>query len=489
MIARRTRNRALATAVLVTFALLLAACGGSSSTKSSSASGGASGADATPADAAVFVSVNTDLSSSQWKTVDTLLTKFPGKDKTLASTRASFETQSGLNWETDVKPALGAELDFVALDVSNAAGGVALTQPKDQSKFDALVAKANAKKAGSLVTEKVGDWTVISDKQASIDAYKTRASGKKLSDDATFKTAMGELSGDALAKVYVNGPKVQTALQSSANPLAQGAAQGTFDWAVAELVAQADGVKLDGTFKGQPFKGVQQPAAYSPKLLGSVPSGALVVIDFKGGSSLNSLDSAAGAGVPQLQGAMGFIKQLTPIFKNETVLSVSPGTPIPAITLIAEPDSAAQAVAGIDALVTQFGALAGGATAQQTTIGGHSVKELNLGRFAVDYGVIDGKLVVTSSRQAIANFGKGASVNDDAAFKDAKSASGMPDAVSTLMYVNIKDGLSLIESLSQLSGTAIPANQTENLRPLTSFIAYGTGDSGTGKFTAFLQIK
>jgi hypothetical protein len=57
------------------------------------------------------------------------------------------------------------------------------------------------------------------------------------------------------------------------------------------------------------------------------------------------------------------------------------------------------------------------------------------------------------------------------------------------VYVNLKDGLPLIESLSQLSGTTIPANQTENLRPLTSFIAYGTGDAGTGKFTAFLQIK
>jgi hypothetical protein len=485
MIARRTWNRALATAVLVGSALLLAACGGSTSTKSSSASGGASGADATPADAAVFVSVNTDLSSSQWTTVDKLLNKFPGKDTTLADARQSFETSSGLNWETDVKPALGPELDFVVLDASDTGGGVALTQPKDQGKFDALVAKANAKKAGSLVTEKVGDWTVISDKQASIDTYKTRASGKKLSDDATFKTATAELSGDALAKVYVNGPQVQQALQARAGA----AAQGTFEWAVAELVAQDDGVKLDGTFKGQPLKGVQQPAAYAPKLLGNVPSGALLVLDFKGGSSLDSLDSAAGAGVPQLQGAMGFIKQLAPIVANETVLSVSPATPFPAVTLVAEPDNADQAVAGIDALVAQFGALAGGAKAQPTTIGGHSVKELNLGQFAVDYGVIDGKLVVTSSRQAIVNFGKGASVSDDPAFKDAKSASGMPDQTSALLYMNIKDGLSLIESLSQLSGNTIPANQTENLRPLTSLIAYGTGDSGTGKFTAFLQIK
>ena len=485
MTARSTWNRALATAAVVAFALLLAACGGSSSSKSGSASGGASGADAAPADAPLFVSVNTDLSSSQWQTVDKLLTKFPGKDKTLADARQSFETDTGLNWEIDVKPALGPELDFVVLDASDTGGGVALTQPKDQGKFDALVAKANAKKAGSLVTEKVGDWTVISDKQASIDTYKTRVSGNKLSDDETFKTATGELSGDALAKVYVNGPKVQTALESRAGA----AAQGTFEWAVAEVVAQDDGVKLDGTYKGQPLKGVEQPAAYSPKLLESVPTGALLVLDFKGGSSLDSLDSAAGSSVPQLQGVMGFVKQLTPIFKNETVLSVSPGTPFPAVTLVAEPSNPQQAVAALDGLVAQFGALAGGATAQPTTIDGHAVKELNLGQFAVDYGVIEGKLVVTSSRQAIASFGQGASINDDADFKDAKSASGMPDTTSAIMYVNLKAGLPLIESLSQLSGTTIPPDQSENLRPLTSFIAYGTGDSDTGKFTAFLQIK
>jgi len=215
MTARSTLNRALATAVVVAFALLVAACGGSSSSKSGSASGGASGADAAPADAAAFVSVNTDLSSSQWKTVDQLLSKFPGKDKTLADMRKSFETDSGLNWETDVKPALGPEVDFVALDLSNNGGGVALTQPKDQGKFDALVAKANAKKSGSIVSEKVGDWTVLSDKQASIDAYKTRASGKKLSDDATFKTAMGELSGDALAKVLRQRPPGATGFAES----------------------------------------------------------------------------------------------------------------------------------------------------------------------------------------------------------------------------------------------------------------------------------
>jgi hypothetical protein len=487
MIARRTWNRLASIAVLVLLTLAVAACGGGSSA-TGSAAGASNGADAVPADAPVFISVNTDLSSGQWQAVQKLLDKFPGKNKALADMRRSFETDSGLSWETDVKPALGPEIDFVVLDLSGSGSAVALTQPKDDDKFNALVKKANAKDPSSkLVAEKSGDWTIISDKQATIDAYKQRAKGKTLAEVDAFKTATGELSADALAKLYVSGPQVQQALQKRAGA----AAQGTFDWAAAEVVAEDNGVKLDGTFKGEPVKGLSQAAAYEPKLLANVPSGALLVLDFKGGKNLGTaLDSAgAGAGVPQLQGAIGSVKSILPLFENETVVSVSPGTPFPTVILLAEPANPQQAVATLDNLVAQFGPLAGGVKAQATTIGGHSVKELNLGQIVIDYGVIDGKLVLASSRQAIANFGQGPSISDDATFKDAQSVSGMPDKISTLMYVNLKDGVPLIESLAQLGGASVPPDVSDNVRPLTSFVAYGTGDAGTGKFTAFLEIK
>ena len=51
----------------------------------------------------------------------------------------------GFDWEKDVKPALGKELDLVGLDLDN--GGkdfVALLQPRDESKFADVIRRGNA---------------------------------------------------------------------------------------------------------------------------------------------------------------------------------------------------------------------------------------------------------------------------------------------------------------------------------------------------------
>src|SRR5947199_7456725 len=96
-------------------ALLATACGGASST---SASGGSTtaGAAVTPASAPIYVSIDTDLSSGQWQSVDKLLDKFPGKQKLLTQLQTSFEKSAKVSWENDVKPALGGELDIAVLD-------------------------------------------------------------------------------------------------------------------------------------------------------------------------------------------------------------------------------------------------------------------------------------------------------------------------------------------------------------------------------------
>src|SRR5215204_3003767 len=54
---------------------VLAGCGGPTS------SVGAGGADIVPADAPAFVTIDTDLDSSQWQTIDQLASRFPDKDK------------------------------------------------------------------------------------------------------------------------------------------------------------------------------------------------------------------------------------------------------------------------------------------------------------------------------------------------------------------------------------------------------------------------
>jgi len=151
------RTRSAAAAVLAALALLGAGCGGSSKSKQS-ASGGPSGAEVIPASAPAFLAVDTDLSSDQVKQADTLSKKFPGRAKALAQIQQQL-TKDGIDFQTDVKPALGPEIDVAWLDLAdNGANAVAVTQPKDKAKLEALVAKGNKKDPTSkLYTEKVGD--------------------------------------------------------------------------------------------------------------------------------------------------------------------------------------------------------------------------------------------------------------------------------------------------------------------------------------------
>ena len=104
----------------------------------SSSLGGA--ASVAPSDAVAFVALDTDVSSGQWHAVDGLLNKFPWHDKLLANLQQSFEQHTKLSWADDVKPALGSELDLIALP-GKKPQLVGLTQGGDQTKLDALLQK------------------------------------------------------------------------------------------------------------------------------------------------------------------------------------------------------------------------------------------------------------------------------------------------------------------------------------------------------------
>src|SRR5205085_429031 len=99
------------------------------------------------ASAPLFASLDTDLSSSQWKQVDTLLDKFPGKQKFLTQLRTSFEKDSKLSWENDVKPALGKEIDVVALDFKSSQI-VGLTQPGGDDEGKARLGRRRSRRGG-----------------------------------------------------------------------------------------------------------------------------------------------------------------------------------------------------------------------------------------------------------------------------------------------------------------------------------------------------
>src|SRR5207244_5902906 len=139
--------------------------GGGSSAASTDLGGAAS---VTPSNAIGFVALDTAMTSAQWQAVDGLLKKFPAQGDLLTRLEQSFEKRTKLSWTADVQPALGSELDLIALPSGNASKPqlVGLTQPGDQAKLDALLPKLDQ----SLVSAQIGGWTAFSDSQAALDA-------------------------------------------------------------------------------------------------------------------------------------------------------------------------------------------------------------------------------------------------------------------------------------------------------------------------------
>jgi hypothetical protein len=135
-------------------------------------------------------------------------------------------------------------------------------------------------------------------------------------------------------------------------------------------------------------------------------------------------------------------------------------------------------------------AAASGGTVESGTQDGHPVKTVNLGNFAIHYGAVERKVLLTSGMNGIADYGtSGDRLADSEDFKEAKDAAGMPDSTGGFAYIDVEDVLPLLEGLAALSGESLPSEVTENLRPLRSFLAWSEGGSGSRTYDAFLEIK
>lgn len=447
---------------------LLAGCGGSSGAGSGSATIGG-GASIAPADSVAFVAVDTDVSSAQWQAVDGLLQKFPGHDALLTKLQQSFEQKTKLSWANDVKPALGPELDLVVLPAASNGKPelVGLVQPGDTAKLDALLAKVDAGTGKTLVSAQVGGWTAIAGSQAALDAVSGATT--HLADDNTYQDATAKLSGDALASVYANGTEAHQLLGSLGKSIPTPAAGAQLQWASADVVAASGGVKIDGFVRTQGGAAPAKP--YASALVGKIPSGALLVADFQ----------ASGEAVAALPNGKtpGPLAKLAAVLGGETALYVSPGEPIPALTLVTHP---ADPSAAADALDKAFSGL--GASAGSSGLGAI------LGNLHLYHAIDGGTLIASTSQQAIADFqGGGPKLADDGTFKDATAAASMPAETDGFVYVNLEKSLPLVEGLAGLMGAKLPAGLQNDLAPLQTVTAYAVTSGDETSFTAFLAIQ
>jgi hypothetical protein len=466
-------------------AALLAGCGSAAKTSSRGGSIPA-GASVVRAGVVAFVAVDSDTGSIQWKQLDELAQKFPGRDNMVAQLKQKISAQ-GVDYDTDVKPALGPELDVAVVSAGNESStkAVALTKPDDPAKFKALVAKLNAKDSSGdrAVYREVDGWYALSDSQASIS--RALEGNAPLAEDSDFTEAMDKLPGDALAKVYLDGQQLSAIVPQSSASGTAALGLDKLKYIAASASAEDDGVRVHGVTSGGPGGG-----DFASALIGDVPGDAFALLDFDGQGTTDQLEKLksnpqAAATIAKFEQEYGVtLERVLTLLSGEVAFYARPGAVIPELTLALDPKDQSAALATLDKLATLSGS-----PVQPGTQGGHPVKTVNLGQLTIHYGSVDGKVLITSGVSGIADYGQGDHLPDSDDFKHAQDAAGMPDSTGGVMYIDLKDALPLLEGFAGLAGQSLPSSTTENLRPLRSFLAWTNASGETRTFDAFLEIK
>ena len=486
------------TGALAATALVAAGCGGTTAQLGTGAS------DLVPATAPAFIAVNTDTSSSQWQTIDALAAKFPDKQKGVNSIKDSLRKDAKLDWEKDVKPAIGKELDVVWLDFeNNGQNFVGLMQPKNEAKFKQLVDKSNASEtdpSNRAVYDKFRGWMVLASDQATIDRFEQASNSqpKSLADDHAFKQSMHRLGEDSVVRAYVNGKFLMDLIRryggSQVKPYINKV--GTLDWIALRAGATSEGVSLDTIVHGTPgklFKGTPSSSAFAPKLLGRVPQDALLYLTFHGSKNMfASLQGNALFNTPQYRQFAKPLQDLGRVLEGENAIYVRPGTArsssvpfaIPEVTLISSPAKGTDGSAVLDRMIKRY---AGSPPVAERVDGTpvHAIASNGLGLY---YANIDGKLVVTDQPGGVRGFRQGAgnALSDSAQFKDTADAAGLPGKTYGFLYVDISSSIPFAEKLAQ---QPVPAAIARDVKPLRSALEYAASRTHELQVTFFLRIK
>src|SRR5439155_15943950 len=155
-------------------------------------------------------SITTDEKSDQWQKADRLLQKFPGREQLLTRIRSELAKQ-GLDFERDLRPALGPEVDLAIFDVANASDTVVgMTKPDDANKLVGILKKTDD--PPKVIEKRDDGWVVFGNAQATVD--RIGAAGAKLADARGYNDAVAKLPGDALATVWFGGDSILKAASS-----------------------------------------------------------------------------------------------------------------------------------------------------------------------------------------------------------------------------------------------------------------------------------
>jgi hypothetical protein len=83
----------------------------------------------------------------------------------------------------------------------------------------------------------------------------------------------------------------------------------------------------------------------------------------------------------------------------------------------------------------------------------------------------------------------GPSLESAPAFKHALARADAPDKTLGLVYVNLKQAVSVALGYAALTGEKVPPEVRSNLDPLRAFVAYGAKNGGIRRYSFFIQTR
>ena len=481
--------RPLWIAAVALAALTLTGCGAKEQ------SSAASGAGIVPATAPAFVAVDTDLQSPQWRQVDELLASFPGKPELLQMLRSSVREESKLDYERDIKPALGSELDVAWVDTeNNGMNVVGLTKPKDEEAFRRMITKGS--QPDRMFFGTVGGWLVFSDTQDKVDRFRAAAEeGGKLADQKAYKDALAELPDETLVHAYVSGQELTDVfkkLAAGTPGLSKQTLGQQLEFIAAGLAAEDEGLRLVFTVGGERAL-EDQAKSFESELVQEVPADALAFVSFKG-SDVSSGFRQRGRAAPQamraLEQVLGFrLDSLLGLLSDEVAFYVRPQRPIPEFTLLFKVPNEGTGLAQIREVMDGLAKAANARTGRDSQAG-IPLRSVDFEEgFVVRYGAFDGKVIVTTGGTAVDDVrSHETKLPDDDEYRDALGAAGAPDESGAFVYVNLKRTVALFRLLAKAEGEPVSDEVWANLAPLRSFVGWGEVDGRTSTVTMFLQI-
>jgi hypothetical protein len=196
------------------------------------------------------------------------------------------------------------------------------------------------------------------------------------------------------------------------------------------VTAEKDALRFEATL--EPPKG-QSPPSYAPQLLGRVPADALAAVSFKGGDQLTKQlrDTLGAASLKQTEQQLGVsLDDLGTALDGEGVLYVRAGSPLPEVTLVAQPKEPARAQRTLAKLVGQLGNQSGALPLSLTTSSSN------------------GLVFVSTSKTPAATFtSSGAALTQSKSFKQATADVGLGKQTNGFAYVDVRGLAPLLKSV------------------------------------------